>query len=152
MRLDPRPGWQEAGIHGLARPREWDVTVAVDVPELRADAARFVVLPDGTLLVEEGRGEPLEALAEAVERRLLPPYRAQAVRQLRERWLVQARRIRVLELRDAPAGETLELTPDGLLVDGAPAAARVRELEGLGDVVRAERLDGDLWEIQAERL
>ncbi|HET8529109.1 MAG TPA: hypothetical protein VFL60_09375 [Gaiellaceae bacterium] len=150
--LDPRPPWQEAGIHGLPRAREWDVTVAADAPELRGDAASFVALPDGTLLVEDGRGERLEILAEAVERELSPPYRARGARQLRDRWLVQARRIRVLELPDAPAAETLELTPDGLLADGLPASGRVPQLEGLGDVVRAERLDGDLWEIRAERL
>jgi hypothetical protein len=152
MHLDPRPPWQEAGIHGLPRPREWDVTVNAEAPELTGDAAGFVALPDGTLLVEQGAGGMLEPLAEAVERELRPPYRARAARQSPARWLVQARRIRVLELPDAPAGETIELTPESLLVDGAPASCRIPELEGLGDVVRAERLDGALWEVWAAAL
>lgn len=150
--LDPRPPWQEAGIHGLPRAREWDVTVAAEAPALHGERASFLALPDGTLLVEEGGGEPLELLAEAVEQELPPPYRARAARQSAGRWLVQARRIRVLELPEAPDGETLELTPEGLLVDGQPVSARVPQLEGLGDVVRAERLDGALWEIQAAEL
>jgi len=152
MHLDPRPPWQEAGIHGLPRAREWDTTVSAEAPELTGHAAEFVALPDGTLLVEQGAGGPLQPLAEAVERELAPPYRARAARQSPARWLVQARRIRLLELPDAPPARTLELTPDGLLLDGEPASRPLRELEGLGDVVRGERLDGTLWEIWAERL
>lgn len=152
MNLDPRPPWQEAGIHGLPRAREWDATVAAEAPELTGYAAEFVAIPDGTLLVELGAGGALEPLAEAVERELRPPYRARAARQSPARWLVQARRIRVLELPDAPAGNTIELTPEGLLVDGVASSRPIPELEGLGDVVRAERLDGALWEIWAERL
>jgi hypothetical protein len=152
VQLDPRPPWQEAGIHGLPRPREWDVTVSAEAPQLRADEASFVALPDGTLIVEDGAGDLLEPLAEAVERELRPPYRARAARQSPTHWLVQARRIEVLELPEAPAGRTIELTPDGLLVDGVASSDRVVALEGIADVVHAERLDGDLWEIWAGRL
>jgi hypothetical protein len=152
VQLDPRPPWQEAGIHGLPRPREWDVTVRVEAPQLRADQASFVALPDGTLLVEDGSGDLLEPLADAVERELRPPYRARAARQSPTHWLVQARRIQVLELPDAPAARTIELTPEGLVVDGVAASGRVSALEGIADVVHAEWLDGDLWEIWAARL
>ena len=149
---DPRPAWQEVGVHGLQRLREWDATVKAEAPDVTGDAARFVALPDGTLLVEEGPDESLEPLAAAVEQRLKPPYRARAARQSETLWAVQARRIRVVELPNAPAGETLELTPEGLLVDGERAFGSAPELEGMGDVVRAERLDGDLWEVQAAAL
>src|SRR3954465_2564881 len=54
--VDPRPAWQETGIHGLQRPREWDATVTADAPEVEGDAVRFVTLPDGTVLVEGGAG------------------------------------------------------------------------------------------------
>ena len=57
-----------------------------------------------------------------------------------------------MELPEAPAGRTIELTPDGLLVDGVASSDRVVALEGIADVVHAERLDGDLWEIWAGRL
>lgn len=154
--LDPRPRWQETGVHGIARPREWDATVTADAPDVAGDAVRFVVLPDQTVLVEEGGDESLEPLAAAVEEVLQPPYRARATRQSEAMWAVQARKIRVLEIPDGPAGETIELvtTRDGttLTVDDAREFGSLPQLEGLGDVVRALRLDGDLWEIQVEKL
>jgi hypothetical protein len=149
---DPRPPWQETGIHGIPRAREWDVTATAEAPEIEGDAARFVVLPDGTLLVEDGPDTSLEPLAAAVEESLQPPYRARAARQSETLWAVQARRIRVVELSDGPAGETIELTRDALLVDGERAFGTIPELGELGDVVRAERLDGDLWEVQVADL
>jgi hypothetical protein len=152
VQLDPRPPWQETGIHGIPRPPSADVTVTVEAPGIDANAVRWVTLPDGTLLVEDGSGELLEPRAEAVERARQPPYRARAARQSPTHWHVQARRIQVLELPDAPAGRTIELTPEGLVVDGVAASGRVSALEGIADVVHAEWLDGDLWEIWAARL
>jgi hypothetical protein len=140
---DPRPQWQETGIHGIPRAREWDVTATAAAPELGDDAVEFVVVP----------GRPvdgdLEPLAGAID--LDPPYRARAVRQSGDLWAVQARAIDVVALPGAPDGDTLELSPDGLFVDGARAFGSVPQLEGLGDVVRAERIDGDLWEVLAFR-
>jgi len=149
---DPRPAWQETGIHGIARAREWDVTTTADAPDLEGDSARFVVLPDGTLLVEEGPDASLEPLAAVVEQSLPPPYRARAARQSGTLWAVQARRIRVVEIPDGPEGEMIELTPDSLLVVDERAFGTIPQLEELGDVVRAERLDGDLWEVHVAAL
>ena len=159
---DPRPAWQETGVHGLQRPREWDTTVTAEAPEVDGDAERFVVLPDGTVLVEDGPDTSLEPLAAAVEQSLAPPYRARAARQSETLWAVQARRIEVIAIRDGPDGDAVELaqTPDGttLSVDGARAFGSIPELEQRGEregaeyVVRAERLDGDLWEVRAEPL
>lgn len=146
--LDPRPRWQETGVHGLARPREWDATVTAEAPDLVGDEVEFVVLPDRPV------DEPLAPLATAVS--LPPPFRARAMRQSDTLWAVQARRIRVLEIPDGPAGDTIELitTPEGktLTVDDAREFGSIPELEGLGDVVRATRIDGDVWEIQVGRL
>jgi len=159
---DPRPAWQETGIHGLHRPREWDITVAAEAPGIEADAVRFATLPDGTLLVEEGPDSSLEQLAAAVEERLSPPYRAHAVRQVGEMWAVQATRIEVLALPDAPAGDTLDLTrnegtttfaADGTQLFGTlPSLERRGEREGRDFAVHAERLDGDLFELKASPL
>lgn len=148
---DPRPAWQETGIHGLPRAREWDVTATADAPDLDGDTARFVALPGGTLLVEDG-GEGVRSLADAVEKSLQPPYRAQAARQDERRWLVQAKRIDVVALPSGIDGDEIELTPDGLLVDGARTFGSIPALEGRGDVVQANRLDGDLWEIRVAAL
>jgi len=149
---EPRGPWQEVGIHGMQRPREWDSTQTVEAPGIDGDAVRFVVLPDSSVLIEEGPDSDLAPLAEAVERDLQPPYRAQAARVRDDLWAVQARRIDVVKIRNAPDGDSIELTRDALVVDGQPVFGSVPELEGRGDVVRAERLDGDLWEIQVSRL
>jgi hypothetical protein len=160
--LDPRPPWQETGVHGLQRAREWDATVTTDAPDIEGDAARFVVLPDGSLLVEEGPEESLEPLAAAVEQSVRAPYRAQAARQEGSLWAVQARRIEVLELPDAPGGETIDLTRTAddtvLAVDGQrvfgtlPALEERGQQEGRDFAVHADRLDGDLWEVRAAAL
>ena len=150
-----------AGIHGLQRLREWDAVVSVDAPPLRGDRALFVALPDGTLLVEEG-DDDLAPLAEAVEAQLAPPYRAEAVRRHEALWAVAARAIEVVELEDDPGGDEVTITVrDGereVLVDGARTFGGVRGLERLAAgrhdsyALRAERLDGDLWEVEVSPL
>jgi hypothetical protein len=97
-----------------------------------------------------------------VERTLQPPYRARAARQRDTLWVVQARRIEVIEIPDGPEGDAIELTrtADGttLVVDDArifgsvPVLEQRGEREGAEYVVRAGRLDGDLWELQAGAL
>src|SRR5436853_34397 len=77
----PRARWREVGIQGMQRLREWDVTVTADAPGIEGDTATFVALPDGSLLVEDGPDSVLQALADAVEQELQPPYRARAARQ-----------------------------------------------------------------------
>ena len=136
----------------MQRLREWDVTVTADAPGIEGDTATFVALPDGSLLVEDGPDSVLQALADAVEQELQPPYRARAARQRDDLWAVQARRIEVVHIRNGPEGDSLELTREGLLVDDVRAFGSVPELEGRGDVVHAERLDGDLWEVRASSL
>jgi|SRR5438093_5699310 len=154
-------GVREPGVHGIARQREWDAVATVRAPDIRGDELAFDVLPDRTVLVDEEVGDaPLSPLADAVERELQPPYRAKAVRQSDELWAVAARAIDVARLQ-GQAGETIELSVrDGertLAVDGAREFGTVPELEALaagrGDyVVRAERLDGDWWEVKVDPL
>jgi hypothetical protein len=157
---DTRPRWGNAGIHGIPRPREWDalVRVADERIELVADEVRFVALGDGTLVVEGDEEGDLSRLAEAVEAELKPPYRAQAVRTDEGGWTVAAEAIDLVALSRELEGEELELTVRHgermLLVDGAPAFGDTGELERLGEergddfVVRASRVDGDLWDVR----
>jgi hypothetical protein len=162
---DPRPASQEteaaaqpvdreafgsAGIHGLSRPREWDVTLSADAGIAEGSRVTFVALPDGSLLVEDGDVPDATPLADRVETELSAPYRARAVRA--GVWMIQAKRIEVVEIRGAPKGDAIELSADDVLVDGERVFGSVPELENRGDVVRAERLDGDLWEVQAGSL
>lgn len=160
--LDPRPPLLPTGIHGLQRPRAWDVTLTAEADGIDADEATFVALPDGSLLVEDGPDDALGGLAEAVEQELRPPYRAHAVRRGETLWAVEARRLEVLELPGAPDGDTLDVTRAGdeveVRVDGQrifgsiPALEQRGEREGRDYAVHAERLDGDLWEVRAAPL
>jgi hypothetical protein len=146
---EARGPWDASGIHGLHRVREWDAVVTVAAPEVEGDRAAFVALPGGDLVLEEG-SDQLAPFAEALERELDPPYRAEAVRRKDALWAVAGRRIEVVELPGV-TGSELELTTHKgertLLVDGERAFGGVPALERPEHVVRARRIDGDLWEV-----
>ena len=144
-----------------ARPRRWDAVVSADADDIEGTEVEFVALPDGPLIVDEEKGNgDLTPLAEAVELQLPPPYRARAVRQGETVWAVAARKIQVASF--AADGDQIELSMrDGtrsLNVDGAQEFGSVPELEEIGErqgesyVVRAQRLDGDAWEVDANPL
>jgi hypothetical protein len=155
---DPGPHWGEVGIHGVHRPRSWDAVVTVEAPEIRGERAVFVILPDSSLLIEDyAFDDDLSPLADAIEDAAGTPLRAEVVRSDGMLFSVGARRIHVEELsEDIPADE-LELTisPRGervLLGDGErivplPSMERLIDL-GWGNVIRARRLDGQLWEVE----
>ena len=161
------PGWDgeprgEPGIHGIPRARRWDAVVTGSAPGLEGDTAEFVALADDTLLTDGGSAdEAVRPLADAVRTALDPPFRAEARRQEGATWAVGASSIVVLEAA-GQAGSELELvvTREGraLHVDGrpsfdaAPAFEAAGEREGRDYVVRATRLAGDLWEVEATAL
>ena len=154
---DVRPRWGAVAIHGMHRLREWDAVGSVSLPALAGEELEFVVLPDGTVLVEEALpDDALSALADTVEAAIEPPYRAQAVRRQGGVWAVAARAMAVVEVRGLE-GDEVELAvreaERTLVVDGAEAFGSVPALEALGAelqayVVRASRLDGDLFEVE----
>jgi hypothetical protein len=155
---DPGPHWGEVGIHGIHRPRVWDAIVTVEASELRGERAVFVILPDSSLLIEEYPfDDDLSVLADAIEEAAGAPLRADAVRTGGTLFTVGARRIHVEELPEDIAADDLELTisPRGerlLLGDGErlaplPSLERLIAL-GWGNVIRARRLDGMLWEVE----
>ena len=150
----PRAPWDESGIHGLQRLREWDVVVTVAAPELDGDRSRFVSLEDGRLVVEDGPPLPTP-LAEALDRELARPFRVDAVRRDPRLWAVAARRIEVREL-PAVRGDEVELSlHDGertLVIDGRPEFGSIPALERANHVVRARRVDGELWEVAFDPL
>jgi hypothetical protein len=148
-------------FHGVARPRRWDLITTARAPDVQGDEVTFAALADGTLIVDEERGDAsLGALADAVEAHLAPPYRAHGVRQIETLWAVSALRIEVAQIQ--AKGERLELTQteEGktLLVDGRREFGTIPELERLGEAggslyaVEAERLDADLWEVRVATL
>jgi hypothetical protein len=144
-----------------ARPRRWDAVVSAETDQIRGAEVEFVALPDGSLIVDEEQGDgDLTPLADAVETQIPAPYRAQAVRRGADRWAVSARRIDVVSFE--AEGDEIELSVHGdertLMVDGARAFGRLPELERLGGrqgtsyVVRAQRLEGDTWEVRVDPL
>jgi hypothetical protein len=159
--VDTTPKWGVTGIHGVPRQRRWDAVATAEAPGLHGDEVHFAALPNGDLIVDEDEPpDTVGPLAEAVEASLRPPYRAEAVRQEDDVWGVGANRIRVESFE--AAGDELELvtSPDErvLTVDGSrvfgseQALERIGESEGQHYVVRAKRLDGDFWEIEADPL
>jgi hypothetical protein len=159
--VDPGPHWGNAGIHGVPRPRRWDAVASAEAPGLAGDELHFVALPNGDLVVDEDEpGDTVGPLADAIEQTVEPPYRAEAVRQGEDVWAVAARRVEVAEFE--AEGDELELVVnDGsrtFTVDGTRAFGTIPELERLGAsqsdsyVVRATRLDGDVWEVTASAL
>jgi hypothetical protein len=148
----------EPGIHGVPRPRRWDAVVTAESATLLGDEVHFVALPDGTLVVDEAvPDDSLAPLAEAVEEAIEPPYRAHGVRKSSRVWAVGAHRVEVASLPDV-RGDDIELTVhDGertLVVDGEREFGGVPALERLAAerhdayAVRAERVDGNLFEIR----
>ena len=161
----PRSVLARAGVpdgSGVA-PKEWDAAVTVTAPGLAGDRIEFTTIPNGDVIIGDETGDAdLSPLADAVERRVDPPYRAVAQRQDYDVWAVAARRVEVAQI-PFPDGDRLELSRNGdaeeLRVDGDPSDEPVpRELERVGDVagdsfyVEAERIDGDLWEVRAAAL
>jgi hypothetical protein len=170
----PRPGlsaappdWDgeqrgEPGIHGVPRARRWDAVVAARAPDLAGDTVHFVALGDGSLVVDEEQpDDALTPIADALETRLAPPYRAEAVRRDGSLWGVAGRRI-LLVREPAIDGEEAELVVNAagrtLIVDGAQRVAHAPALEAAGAhearefVVRATRVDEELWEVEVAPL
>jgi len=161
------PGWDGApsgvtGIHGVPQARRWDAVASADAPALGGDSVHFVALEDGTLVVDEDEPDAsLAPLADAVESTIPPPYRAEGVRRGGDTWAVAANRIAIASLPELRGDEAeLTSTRDGkvLKVDGHTTLGSARGLERLGEAegteyaVRATRLDGDLWEVEATAL
>jgi hypothetical protein len=153
--------WNQAGVHGVPRPREYDVVVSVDVEGVPGDEFSFVALEDGTLLLESDHDIELDPFADALDGLLAPPYRAIAVRKGESTWAVAANSIQTATIDDEIEGDTVELAyqqgESTLLVDGAQALGSLASFEDLAEgldayVVRASRLDGDLWEVKVTPL
>jgi hypothetical protein len=156
----PVPG--VPGYHGMQRPRRWDAVVMVDGLDLPGKEVSFVVLDDGSVILDEDLPEPaVEPIAEVLDQVVDSPYRVEAVRRHDDVWAAAAQRIDVLELPDV-AGEELMLTvgegTKTLVVDGNQEFGTVPELEHLAAdrydsyVVEAKRLDGDLFEVRVSAL
>ena len=139
--VDPGRGWPEAGITGLARPRDWDAVVVAEAPELAGDELGFVALADGRVLPPEA-----EPLALALDESLRRPYRAEGLRRDEAVWAAGAVQIDVREVDVPGAATELELVIQPGDEPPFPLEARPPY------VLRAHRLAGNLWEIETTPL
>jgi hypothetical protein len=155
--IDPRhPFWQVVGIHGIPREREWDAVASAEAPGLPGDDVEFVVLPDGSLVVDEDVPDgTLAPLADALS--LPAPYHAFGLRQDADVWSVAAKRVQVVEVPERVEGDEIQLVVTDetrtLVVDDMPSSASIPSLEAFAAeqfgsfVLRASRLDDLLWEV-----
>ena len=121
------------------------------------DDVEFVVLPDGSLVVDED--VPDGALAPLVDALSLPaPYHAFGLRQDADVWSVAAKRVQVVEVPEHVEGDEIQLVVTDetrtLVVDDMPSSASIPSLEAFAHreqfgsfVLRASRLDDLLWEV-----
>jgi hypothetical protein len=157
----PIAEWAETDALLKQWSQQWDAVVAADAPEVGGERVEFVVLEDGTLIVDTEDGDAsLGPLADAVEERLARPYRAEGIRHEGGWWAVGARGTAVCALPGL-AGDSLELSvyggertvsgvEDGPAMEPIDALAAAKGFSEYG--VEAERLDGDLWEVQLSPL
>jgi len=155
--IDPRhPFWQVVGIHGIPREREWDAVASAEAPGLPGDDVEFVVLLDGSLVVDEDVPDgTLAPLADALS--LPAPYHAFGLRQDADVWSVAAKRVQVVEVPEHVEGDEIQLVVTDetrtLVVDDMPSSASIPSLEAFAAeqfgsfVLRASRLDDLLWEV-----
>ena len=138
------------------------VVISLSAPNIEGDYAVFVSLPDGLLIVEEYEGESdLTVFADAIERRLAVPYRAQAVRANESRFIVVASEILTVELPGLDGEELIVVVaPDGercAVLDGVRIELDRPELDEVIDesapcLLRVVNVDEAVWEIKAEIL
>jgi len=143
---------------GIPRTRgNWDLVVTGEAPGLTgADELGFVTVEDGDILMDSQLPEgDVTPLAEAIELKIQPPYRAYGARQEGDLWAVSARGIDLGHFE--AVGDEIELTIRGgereLVVDGRKSFGSVPELERLGEeegadfFAHAVRIEDDLWEL-----
>ena len=162
--LDPdHPLQQIAGIHGVPRPREWDAVASAEAPGVPGDELEFVVLDDGTLIVDEDVPDGvLSPLADALEGSIEPPYHAYARRRGQDVWAAAAFVVEVVEVPEELPGDTVSISvQDGqrtALVGDQHYRDRIQSLEQFAEadfeafVLEATRLDGSLWEVTVNAL
>jgi hypothetical protein len=154
-----RPPWDDAGIHGLHRQREWDavMTVEADAP---GDELAYVVLDDTVVI--ESDGDLPDDVTGAFDGRLEPPYRVVGVRRGEALWALGARQIETAVVPGLEGDDiALAVGEEGTTfhVDGAQRFGSMPALEDLARdrgldyfALQAERVDGDVWELRITAL
>jgi len=143
--------------HPLPLDPAFEASSVADAPAIPGDSVHFVVLADGTIVVDEDVPEgSLVPLMHVIEEAFEAPYKAHGFREEGTLWNVGANQVDIVELPATFVGESLDLSRVGgtrtLEVDGVASDADVAPLDELGDreegddfALHAERLDDTLW-------
>jgi hypothetical protein len=161
--LGPQIAEDLLASHGVPRAREWDAIATAQAPDLPGDMIEFVVLEDGTLVVDlDLPGDALKPLADALEATINPPYRAVARRREGDVWSATAMRVDVVAVpQDLPGDEVVIAVHAGevrIVIDGEEFDGEIPALESFGRerfesfVLTASRLDEQLWEVTVNAL
>lgn len=155
--MDGELGLGIPAFTGVPRARTWEIVASAHGPDLTGETVTFVVLPDGTVVVDDDvPDESALPLAEAVETTLSPPYRAAAVRNEGDVWSVVAEPVVIVELPQVD-GEIVELSIVAgvreLTIDGERTIRQLPALDVLAEEhddvsLRAERVDGHLFAVE----
>ena len=160
--LEPMRRRRGAPDGSTLQPRDWDAVGTARAAGVAGDQVQFTTLPTGDVIIERETGDgDLSPLAEAIEQKIDPPYRAIAARQDGDLWGVGAKRIQVAQFA-LDEGDTVELSENGgvqeLRVDGEPSDVEIPQLAQLGEqvstdyCVEGKRIDGDFWEVRVSAL
>jgi hypothetical protein len=144
-------------------PGDWDAATTATAPGVAGDKVEFTTLPDGDLIVDQEAGNgDLAPLADAIEESVRPPYKAVGMRQRGDLWSVAAKRIVVAKI-EFPGADSVDLSRrdswEEFRVDGEPSdkpvPGQLREAgarAGADFYAKAERIDGDFWEVRVSAL
>ena len=151
-----------AGVTGIARPSRWLAVVTATAPGIPGAEVHFVTLDDGSIVVDEDVPDgALAPLADAVEKSLHPPYRAEAARQDGDVWAVGANSVAIATLPATLQGDHIEqssyggepaCTIDGVQHDLLPELAEIGRRQGHDFSLIADRLDETTWVVRADVL
>lgn len=173
---EPRvvPRWMPVGVHGVARAREWDAVLVLELPALDdapLSEVALKLLPDGTVLggAADLPAEVLERLAAIAREETGLPAELRAVRTGVREWSLAVRRVR-LELLALPEIDAQEIAlavppgsppvflldgeeaaPEGVLADAADELGRRGRARYRTFVARAARAEGG-WELTIDPL
>jgi hypothetical protein len=160
--LDGSPGLGIVGITGIARPARWEAVLTATAPDVPGSEVHFVTLEDGSIVVDEDVPDgALVPLADAVEKSLPPPYKAEAARQDGDVWAVGADPVTIASLPPTLQGDELEQSSyegeltcivDGVPRDPIPELTEIGRRRGHDFSLRADRLDETTWVVRADVL
>jgi hypothetical protein len=135
----------------------------ISIPlEIAGEAFSFVVLDDGSLIIEDQAGEEsLETVATVIERHVARPYRARGFRG-EERWVVVADAVELIDLGAFGEDDVTLVAIDGtrrFVVGGAlrpesdiPDALLAAAEESEPCVVSCAHVDEQWWELTIDEL